>query len=167
MSFKHLYADLKSKQTLYQQYGDQVSLLKVILSDGTCANVLFRLQASLAQLKLKPLALVPHLLNKWINGCVIGIGAQFDAGLVLIHPIGVVINSSVRGGRNVRIESSVVIGDNRGGSPVLGHDVFLGSGAKVIGPIRLGDGCRIGANAVVLKDVPDGATAVGVPAKVK
>lgn len=167
MALRYLYSDLKAKQELYQQYGGKVLLVKVVLSDGTLANFLFRLQSTLVSLKLKPLALVPHLLNKWINGCVIGVGASFGPGLVLIHPIGVVINSSVRGGRNVQIESSVVIGDNRGGSPTLGNDVFLGSGAKVIGPLHIGDGARVGANAVVLKDVPSGATAVGVPARVK
>lgn len=167
MALRYFYADLKAKQELYQQYGGKVLLVKVVLSDGTLANFLFRLQSTLVSLKLKPLALVPHLLNKWINGCVIGVGASFGPGLVLIHPIGVVINTSVRGGRNVLIESSVVIGDNRGGSPTLGNDVFLGSGAKVIGPLHIGDGARVGANAVVLKDVPSGATAVGVPARVK
>lgn len=68
------------------------------------------------------------------------------------------------GGADVWLESSVVIGDNRGGSPVLGRGVFVGSGAKVIGPLKVGDGARIGANAVVLKDVPAGATAIGIPA---
>ena len=93
--------------------------------------------------------------------------AQFGPGLVLIHPIGVVINSSVRGGRNVWIESGVVIGENRGQVPELGDDLFVGSGAKIIGGVRIGQGARIGANAVVLHDVPDGATAVGIPARAR
>jgi serine O-acetyltransferase len=67
----------------------------------------------------------------------------------------------------VWIESGVVIGDNRGGVPVLEDDIFIGSGAKVIGGVRLGTGARVGANAVVLSDVPAGATAVGIPARVK
>ena len=105
---------------------------------------------------------LPH-----VGGCVIGVRAQFGPGLVLIHPIGVVINSSVRGGRNVWIESGVVIGENRGQVPVLGDDLFVGSGAKIIGGVRIGQGARIGANAVVLHDVPDGATAVGIPARAR
>jgi serine O-acetyltransferase len=121
----------------------------------------------LARIGLAPLALVPHILNKWFNGCVIGVKVQFGPGFVLIHPVGVVINSAVRGGRNVWIESGVVIGDNRGGVPVLEDDIFIGSGAKVIGGVRLGTGARVGANAVVLSDVPAGATAVGIPARVK
>jgi serine O-acetyltransferase len=160
-----LLADLRAKQALYSQYGQRCSLLKAILADGTSANALYRLQAAIARTGLTPLALLPHILNKWFNGCVIGVKAQFGPGFVLIHPVGVVINSAVRGGRNVWLESGVVIGDNRGGVPVLEDDVFVGSGAKVIGGVRLGVGARVGANAVVLKDVPAGHTAIGIPAR--
>ncbi|PXW95555.1 serine O-acetyltransferase [Sphaerotilus hippei] len=159
-----LRADLRAKQVLYGGDGPPVSLPRALMADGTLAVLLFRCQSALSGLGLAPLALLPHLLNKWFNGCVIGVHARFGPGFVLIHPIGVVINSSVRGGCNVWLESSVVIGDNRGRSPVLGDDIFIGSGAKVIGGLMVGDGARIGANAVVLKDVPAGALAVGVPA---
>jgi serine O-acetyltransferase len=162
---KLLLTDLRAKQALYSQYGDSCSLLKAVLADGTSANALYRLQAAIARTGLTPLALIPHILNKWFNGCVIGVKAQFGPGFVLIHPVGVVINSAVRGGKNVWLESGVVIGDNRGGVPVLEDDVFVGSGAKVIGGVRLGVGSRVGANAVVLQDVPAGATAVGIPAR--
>lgn len=157
--------DLRSKQALYAQYGESCSLLRAVFTDGTSANLLYRLQAMLARAGLAPLALLPHWINKVVNGCVIGVRAQFGPGLVLIHPVGVVVNSAVRGGCDVRIESGVVIGDNRGGVPVLGDGVFIGSGAKIIGGVRVGDGARIGANAVVLHDVPPGATAVGIPAR--
>ena len=157
-------ADLASKRRLYSQYGAPYSTLRTLMTDGTSANVLYRTQEWLASRFGKIAGLPPHILNKWFNGCVIGIGARFEPGFVLIHPIGVVINASVKGGADVWLESGVVIGDNRGGSPVLGSGVFVGSGAKVIGPVSVGDGARIGANAVVLKDVPAGATAVGIPA---
>ncbi|MGH6648963.1 serine acetyltransferase [Aquabacterium sp.] len=161
-----LLSDLRAKQLLYSQYGPPVSLLKTLLTDGSLANVLFRAQEALSLSGLAPLALIPHCLNKWINGCVIGVHASFGPGFVLIHPIGVVINSSVRGGRNVWLESGVVIGDNRGKFPVLEDDIFVGSGAKIIGGVRIGSKARVGANAVVLRDVPRGATAVGIPARV-
>lgn len=162
---KLLLSDLRAKQVLYGDGGPPVSLIKVVLADGTLANALYRLQAWLARNGLAPLALLPHILNKWLNGCVIGVKSQFGPGFVLIHPVGVVINSSVRGGRNVWLESGVVIGENRGAFPRLGDDIFVGSGAKIIGGVQVGDGARVGANAVVLKDVPPGHTALGVPAR--
>lgn len=157
--------DLKAKQTLYSRYGQNISFFRVLLTDGTFANILFRLQSASSTARLSGLAYFFHLLNKIINGCVIGIGARFDSGFVLIHPIGVVINSAVQGGTNIFIESGVVIGDNHGGSPLLGSNVFIGSGAKIIGGIRIGDHSNIGANAVVLSDVQDFSTAVGIPAR--
>ena len=160
-----LIADLRAKQALYSQYGQQCSLLKAIMADGTVAVALYRMQLALSHWGLAPLALLPHWLNKALNGCVIGVRADFGPGFVLIHPIGVVINSSTRGGRNVWIESGVVIGDNRGRSPVLGDDIFVGSGAKIIGGVVLGAGSRVGANAVVVHDVAAGATVVGIPAR--
>jgi serine O-acetyltransferase len=65
----------------------------------------------------------------------------------------------------VVFEHQVTIGSEKGLAPVLGDDVFVGAGAKIIGGVRVGRGTRIGANAVVISDVPDGATAVGVPAR--
>ena len=159
-----LLADLHAKQALYSQYGERCSLLRAVFTDGTLANALYRAQAALVRWRLGPLALLPHWLNKCLNGCVIGVRAEFGPGLVLIHPVGVVINSAVRGGRNIRIESGVVIGDNRGCVPRLGDDIFLGSGAKVIGGVTLASGACVGANAVVVHDVAPGTTVVGVPA---
>lgn len=117
-----------------------------------------------ARHRLLPLAFALQLLNKWMNQCVIGLNAEFGPGFVLVHPVGVVINSKVRGGKGVVLESAVVIGDEKGRSPTLGDDVFVGAGAKIIGGVVVGAGARIGANAVVVKDVPARATAVGIPA---
>lgn len=162
---KRLKEDLLAKQRLYCRFGNSYSMLQTILSDGTLATFLFRLQEMLAAAGLPVLALVPHLINKWMHGCVIGVRATFGGGLVLAHPIGVVINSSVRGGMNLVIESGVVLGDNRGRAPTLGDDVFIGPGAKILGGVAIGSGARIGANAVVLHDVAKGATVVGIPAR--
>lgn len=160
-----LKADLQAKRRLYSQYGDTSSLLRVMLADGTSAGVLYRLQEAFMRWHLAPLALFVHWFNKVVNGCVIGVNARFGQGFVLIHPVGVVINSAVRGGANVWLESGVVIGDNRGGVPRLGDDVFVGSGAKIIGGVDVGHRSKIGANAVVLHDVAAGTTVVGIPAR--
>ena len=96
----------------------------------------------------------------------IGRRADLGPGLVILHSVGLVVNTAVRGGENVIVEGCVTIGAEKGRSPTLGDHVFIGSGARVLGAVSVGNGARIGANAVVLADLPDGATAVGIPAKV-
>jgi len=136
-----------------------------MLTDGTFAMVIYRLMQASCRRRLVPLAMVFNKINGIFGGCIIGRGADFGPAFVLIHSDGVVINGSVRGGRDIKIEHQVTIGAERNQSPVLGDDIFIGAGAKVIGPLSIGSGVRIGANAVVLADVPDYATAVGVPAR--
>jgi serine O-acetyltransferase len=77
-----------------------------------------------------------------------------------------VINGNVRGGSNVYIEHQVTIGAERRQAPQIGSDVFIGAGAKIIGSVSVGDGARVGANAVVVADVPPHTTVVGIPARV-
>jgi serine O-acetyltransferase len=77
-----------------------------------------------------------------------------------------VINSSVKGGSNIKLEHAVTIGAEKNESPALGDNVFVGAGAKIVGGIRIGNNVKIGANAVVISDIPDGTTAVGIPAKI-
>jgi len=84
----------------------------------------------------------------------------------LPHPNGVVIHPSVVIGPNCLIFQQVTLGMAHGGVPTLGGHVDVGAGAKVIGRVRLGDHSNVGANAVVTIDVPEGATAVGVPARI-
>jgi serine O-acetyltransferase len=82
--------------------------------------------------------------------------------------LGVVLDYRCVIGDNVRIDQEVTIGirwDEKV-APIIGNNVRIGAGAKVLGSIKVGNDARIGANAVVLKDVPDGATAVGVPARI-
>jgi serine O-acetyltransferase len=149
-------------------YGDtsRRGLLKALASDGTLAMILYRLMQASQRRRLVPFSMVFNKLNGFCGGCVIGRGADFGPGFVLVHSSGVVINGAVRGGRNVKIEHQVTIGAERFQSPVLGDDIFIGAGAKIVGGVSIGSRTKIGANAVVLSDIPDGATAVGVPARV-
>ena len=163
---KFFISDIKQKQAVFTAEGYHVSLLRTLVSDGTSANALYRITSWLVKYHLSPLALITLWLNRVINGCVIGAGVKFSYGLVLMHPVGIVINSKVSGGKNVIIESGVVIGDEKGQAPLLGDNIFIGSGAKIIGGVRIGNNVKIGANAVVVKDVPDNVTVVGIPAKI-
>ncbi len=104
--------------------------------------------------------------------CFVGISlprsAKIGGGLRIDHFGAIVIGPGVVIGRHCTIRQGVTIGNRKtlDDMPVLGDDVNIGSGAKILGAVHVGNGAKIGANAVVLTDVPDGATAVGVPAKI-
>lgn len=116
---------------------------------------------------LKTLAVLQHRFWSVVSGADIPTNASIGGGFVLLHPNGVVIHSRAIIGPNCLIFQQVTLGtDRRGGVPVIGGHVDIGAGAKLIGGIRVGDHAQIGANAVVLCDVPEGGVAVGVPAKV-
>jgi serine O-acetyltransferase len=138
----------------------------MLLSDGTTCQVLYRLTQFCQRRRWVLPALALYRLNAAMGHAVIGRGAVLGEGLVVLHSFGIVINSDVRAGRNLVLEHGVTIGAEKGQSPALGDDVFVGAGAKILGAIRVGSRVRVGANAVVVSDVPDGATVVGVPARV-
>jgi serine O-acetyltransferase len=99
-------------------------------------------------------------------GLEIAPGADIGGGLYIAHPVGTVIMVN-RMGENCTIIANVTIGlRNNHEFPTIGDNVFIGAGARVLGGIQVGDGAKIGANAVVIQDIPAGATAVGIPARV-
>jgi serine O-acetyltransferase len=161
-----LHADLRAKARWLYESESITAYLKVLFTDGTMAMVLYRLMQWSRRWRLIPLEMLFNKLNALLCNCIIGRGAEFGPGFVLIHSTGVVINGTVRAGANVHIEHQVTIGAERRASPVLGDGVFIGAGAKVIGAVTIGTGSRIGANAVVVNDIPAYATAVGIPAHV-
>jgi serine O-acetyltransferase len=160
-----LRADLHAKARWLYGSDSPRARLKALLTDGTPAMIVYRLMQAAQRRRLAPLAMLCNKINAIGSRCIIGRDAQFGPGFVLVHSYGVVINSAVRGGRDVKIEHLVTIGAERQAAPTLGDDVFIGAGAKVVGSVRIGSRTRIGANAVVIRDVPDDATAVGIPAR--
>ena len=105
-----------------------------------------------------------------VTGIEIHPGATIGKGFFIDHGNGVVIGETTVIGNNVTLYQGVTLGgtgkDTGKRHPTLGNNVMVGSGAKVLGPFRIGDGAKIAAGAVVLKEIPAGATAVGIPAKV-
>lgn len=102
----------------------------------------------------------------YFHGLEIAPQADVGGGLYIAHPQGTVL-SAKRIGRNCTVIHNVTVGmRNEWVFPEIGDDVFIGAGARVLGGIVVGDGARIGANAVVIQDVPAGATVVGIPARV-
>jgi serine O-acetyltransferase len=106
-----------------------------------------------------------HAFWSVVTGADIPLGCRIGGGLLLPHPNGVVIHVDAEIGPNCLVFQQVTIGALRGGGvPRLAGHVDVGAGAKILGPIRIGADALIGANAVVLIDVPAGATAIGIPA---
>jgi len=164
--FGLLLGDLRKKAAWCYENERPQAVLKVLLTDGTMAMVIYRAMQWARRWRLAPLELLLNRLNSICCNCIIGRGAEFGPGFVLIHATGVVINGQVIGGENVFIEHQVTIGAERRQSPRIGNNVFIGAGAKIIGQITVGDHSRVGANAVVLDDVPPYATVAGIPARV-
>ncbi len=118
------------------------------------------------------LRLIYFILFKGIEittGISIDCNAKIGKGMYIGHFGQIFIYSDVVIGENVSIAQGVTIGTlglGKRGAPKLGDNVFIGSGAKVLGNINVGNNVRIGANAVLVKDVPDNATVVGIPGKI-
>ena len=164
--FRLVLTDLRRKASWCYEDERPLAVLKVLLTDGTMAMVIYRGMQWARRWRLVPIELLLNRLNSICCNCIIGRGAEFGPGFVLIHATGVVINGQVIGGENVLIEHQVTIGAERRQSPRIGNNVFIGAGAKIIGQITIGDHSRVGANAVVLDDVPAYATVAGIPARV-
>jgi serine O-acetyltransferase len=158
--------DLRAKALRRYERADWKAIVKVVLADGTAAMIFYRLMQWSRRYRLFPLEMLFNKINGVCCSCIIGRGAEFGPGFVLLHSQGVVINGQARGGSNICLEHQVTIGAERNQNPILGNDVYIGCGAKVLGAVRVGNGARIGANAVVVQDVPEGATVVGIPARV-
>ena len=107
--------------------------------------------------------------SRFITGIEIHPGAKIGKGLVIDHGMGVVIGETAEIGDNCTIYQGVTLGgtgkDVGKRHPTLGNNVLVGAGAKVLGPFKIGDNSKIAANAVVLDEIPDNCTAVGIPAK--
>jgi serine O-acetyltransferase len=115
---------------------------------------------------LRMLATLRHRFWSIVTGADIPANSQIGGGLLIPHPNGIVIHPDARIGPNCLLFQQVTVGQRGAGVPTLGGHVDVGAGAKVLGPIRIGDHALIGANAVVLVDVPAHCSAAGVPARV-
>jgi serine O-acetyltransferase len=113
--------------------------------------------------------LVSHL-GRFFTGIEIHPGATLGRRVFIDHGMGVVVGETAEIGDDCTLYHGVTLGGTswkRGKRhPSLGRGVVIGAGAKLLGPIVFGDGAKIGSNAVVVKDVPPGATAVGIPARI-
>jgi serine O-acetyltransferase len=107
--------------------------------------------------------------GRWLTGIEIHPGATIGRRVFIDHGMGIVIGETAEIGDDCTLYHGVTLGGTSWSAgkrhPTLGKGVVIGAGAKVLGPILVGDGAKIGSNAVVVRDVPAGATAVGIPAR--
>lgn len=174
--FKRLTKDLFSKIT---EYSDSVlkrdpaarSKIEVFLCyPGLHAIILYRMANYLWRKNFFTTARIISAFGRFLTGVDIHPAARIGKNLFIDHATGVVIGETAEIGDDVTLYHGVTLGGTSSSQgkrhPTLGSRVIVGAGAKLLGPIKIGDDARIGSNAVVLKDVPDSATAVGVPAQI-
>ena len=128
------------------------------------ATTWLRLGAAAADLGLRGVPSWAQRRLLRLYGLEIEVGAEIGGGLYIAHPVGCVLAAKSIG-TNVTVISQVTFGTRDDGAwPTIGDETFFGAGARVLGGVTVGNGARVGANAVVLRDVAPGATATGVPA---
>ncbi len=142
----------------------------VLLYSGVGAIVLHRIAHLLLKLKIP---FLPRFLSQWgrfLTGIEIHPGATIDEGLFIDHGMGVVIGETTVVGKNVTLYQGVTLGgtgkEKGKRHPNIEDNVVIGTGAKILGNITIGANSYIGANAVVVKDVPANSTVVGVPGRI-
>ena len=141
-----------------------------LLYPGVHAIIFHRVSHWLFRHKLFFLARLNSQIARHLTGIEIHPGAKIGRRFVIDHGMGIVIGETTEIGDDCLIYHGVTLGgtgkDHGKRHPTLGNNVMVSAGAKVLGPFKVGDGARIAANAVVLKEIPENATAVGVPARV-
>lgn len=137
---------------------------------GIHALVLHRIAHRLWCWRLRWLGRAVSQVARWFTGIEIHPGARIGKRFFIDHGMGVVIGETAEIGDDCTLYHGVTLGGTTWRKekrhPTLGNNVVIGAGAKVLGPILVGDGARIGSNSVVVKDVPGGATVVGIPGRV-
>ena len=145
-------------------------VLSTLMTARFMSVFLYRLSQALAGYAAI-LGSVVKQLNQLITGADIAWQAKIGPGLVLYHPVGVVVGPYVSAGDGLQIQQGVTVGASHvsagaGDSPNLGNRILLGAGSRVIGPVVLGDDCIVGANAVVTRSFAERSVLVGIPARV-
>lgn len=166
--YKTIRADLKA---VFDRDPAANSIIEVFLSySGFHAVILHRFSHWLYKSGLRTLARVISQVGRFLTGVEIHPGAEIGEGFFIDHGMGVVIGETTVIGKNVTLYQGVTLGgtgkEKGKRHPTIGDNVIIGAGAKVLGSIKVGNDSKIGAGSVVLKDVPENSTAVGVPSRI-
>ena len=166
--FRTLYEDIKT--VLDRDPAARNALEVFFCYSGFHALTMHRVSHWLWFHKLKSLARINAMLARFFTGVEIHPAAKIGRRFFIDHGMGVVIGETDEVGDDVTIYHGVTLGGvslkKEKRHPTIGNNVIIGAGAKVLGPFKVGDRVRIGANSVVLHEVPDDATVVGVPGRI-
>lgn len=166
--FKNLRYDIKS--ILERDPAARNGLEVFLLYPGLHAVIYYRIAHWFFKRRMKFIARMISQTAKFFTGIEIHPGATIGRGLFIDHGTGVVIGETAEIGDNCTIYQGVTLGgtgkDTGKRHPTLGNNVMVGAGAKVLGPFKVGDNSKIAANAVVLTEIEENSTCVGVPARV-
>jgi serine O-acetyltransferase (EC 2.3.1.30) len=166
--FKTLREDIRSIKE--RDPAARSSLEVLLLYSGLHAVIYYRIAHWLYMHKRYFLARWVSQHAKFKTGIEIHPGAKIGKGLFIDHGTGVVIGETTEIGDYCTLYQGVTLGgtgkDKGKRHPTLGNNVMVGAGAKILGPFKVGDNAKVGANALVLSEVPPNATAVGVPARI-
>jgi serine O-acetyltransferase len=142
----------------------------LLLYNGLHATIWYRMAHWLHIHHCRFVARLFSQLAKFFTGIEIHPGAKIGKGLFIDHGMGVVIGETTEIGDNCTLYQGVTLGgtgkDTGKRHPTLGDNVMIGSGAKVLGPFKIGSGTKVASGAVVLEEIPENSTAVGIPARV-
>lgn len=169
--FKIINEDLNA----YTKNGNVLKKIKwAILSHTIHMSILFRLSQTVAKIPLigKIFSKIIEYIIRVLYASDISYKCTIGSGLVFSHGHDIVIGADVKIGKNCTIFNGVTLGNknlefsSNGNQPTLGNNVIISTGAKILGPVKIGDNVTIGANSVVLNDIPSNSIAVGIPARI-
>jgi serine O-acetyltransferase len=173
---RKMFLNLKADFKRYCGEDNAKSYFYLFFEQGIWAIVFYRLGCWLRSIPIpvinilfKIMAFLLFKLSEVLFGISLPVSAKIGKGFYIGHFGPIILHSDVVIGELCSVGPGVVIGTRglgKKGVPSLGNNVYVGVGAKLLGSIKIGNNVRIGANAVVVEDVPDGATVVGIPAKI-
>jgi serine O-acetyltransferase len=161
----------KEIKAIFERDPAASGMIEVLLTySGLHALVFHRISNAMLKMHIPLLPRMISQFGKFLTGIEVHPGATIGNGLFIDHGMGVVIGETTIIGDNVTLYQGVTLGgtgkEKGKRHPTIGNNVVIGAGAKVLGNINIGDNSYIGANAVVIKDVPPNSTVVGVPGRI-
>ena len=164
--------DISFRYSIEKKKVNKLTYIKIFFNPPALATIIFRFQHFFWSKELAPMAKLLAIFNIIFFSVDIGSAAEIDGGLVLAHAVGILIHNQVKIGKRCifTAHNTVTVGPclnlaQEYSKVVLGNDVFVGIGARIVGNLKIGDGTKIGVNAVVTKSFPSQSTLIGIPAR--